>query len=596
MSKKQGTSPFRAVISDYAQQARRDWKYAVPAILLPSLGQIFSVYVPPLIVAAMIKRFAGHESTLSPETAMPYLLAFGGVWLFGQAIWRVAMYFVFNAELSGIKALDARAFRELTSQDPAFFHDNFAGSLTKKLLGYSRRYENVFDTFTFNISANILPLVFACAILASYSPLLAIALIAMLVMTFLVMLPFIRRRMQLVAEREEAANHMAGHVADVIGNIDTVKAFAHQKSEVAHHDRLMRTFLKKTHRTWSYQNTHVEMITSPFFVITNLVGLYLATTLGGTGLEISTLFIIFNYYANATGIVWDFTRVYRGLESALSEAAEFKKLLQDTPKITSPAGVPPIKVRSGTITFDTVTFSYEETMDDHTKHLFSNLSLQLTGGKKYALVGRSGGGKSTITKLLLRFMDITSGAVLIDGQDIRQVDIDSLRHSIAYVPQEPVMFHRSLLENIRYGRPDATDEEVMRAARLAHAHQFITKLPSGYDTLVGERGIKLSGGQRQRVAIARAILKDAPIIILDEATSALDSESEQHIQAALASLLEGRTAVVIAHRLSTIQKMDHIIVLEDGDVAEAGTHAQLLSRGGIYAQLWSHQSGGFIEE
>ena len=211
-----------------------------------------------------------------------------------------------------------------------------------------------------------------------------------------------------------------------------------------------------------------------------------------------------------------------------------------------------------------------------------------------ALVGPSGAGKSTITKLLLRFFEVKSGTIEIDGQNISRVTQESLRNAISFVPQEPVLFHRSLLDNIRYGRCNATDEEVIEAARKAHCHEFIEKLPLKYETLVGERGVKLSGGERQRVAIARALLKDAPILVLDEATSSLDSESESLIQDALRVLMEGKTVIVIAHRLSTIMKMDRIMVLKDGAVIADGTHGELLEGGGLYHTLWNIQAGGFM--
>jgi ATP-binding cassette subfamily B protein len=226
--------------------------------------------------------------------------------------------------------------------------------------------------------------------------------------------------------------------------------------------------------------------------------------------------------------------------------------------------------------------------------LFNRLSLKIPPGGKVGLVGRSGGGKTTLTRLLLRFSDVDDGELLVGGQPIHRIPQAALRKSISYVPQDPSMFHRSIADNIRVGRPGATDEDVKRAARLAHAAEFIEALPAGYGTLVGERGVKLSGGQRQRVAIARAILKDAPILVLDEATSSLDSESEALIQDALWTLLTGRTAIVIAHRLSTVKRMDELIILDAGKIAERGTHEELLARGGIYSVLWAHQSGGFL--
>jgi len=218
----------------------------------------------------------------------------------------------------------------------------------------------------------------------------------------------------------------------------------------------------------------------------------------------------------------------------------------------------------------------------------------VAAGTKLGLVGRSGGGKTTITRLLLRFKDVERGQILVGNQSIADISQSSLRKVIAYVPQDPAMFHRTIADNIRFGRPEATDEEVRRAAALAHAAEFVQSLPDGYDTLVGERGIKLSGGQRQRIAIARAILKDAPILILDEATSSLDSESEALIQDALWTLMAGRTAIVIAHRLSTVRRMDSLVVIDGGRIVEQGSHENLLALGGIYASLWSHQSGGFL--
>jgi ATP-binding cassette subfamily B protein len=230
------------------------------------------------------------------------------------------------------------------------------------------------------------------------------------------------------------------------------------------------------------------------------------------------------------------------------------------------------------------------------EHVFDKFNLTVPAGQRVGLVGHSGSGKTTLTRLLLRFSDIDAGKIAIDGQDIAKVTQRSLREAIAYVPQEPMLFHRSLRENIAYGKPNASEEEIRRAAQQANALQFIESLPEGFDTTVGERGVKLSGGQRQRIAIARAILKNAPILVLDEATSALDSESEKLIQESLAELMKGRTSIVIAHRLSTIAKLDRIVVLDKGRIAEDGTHTELIKQGGVYSSLWAHQSGGFIEE
>ena len=227
--------------------------------------------------------------------------------------------------------------------------------------------------------------------------------------------------------------------------------------------------------------------------------------------------------------------------------------------------------------------------------VFNNFSLKIKSGEKVGLVGHSGSGKSTLTKLLMRFVNISGGEILIDGQNIRAVRQDDLRQHISYISQEPILFHRSIRDNIAYSRPNASEEQIIESAKKAHAHEFILNLKYGYDTLVGERGVKLSGGERQRVAIARAMLKDSPILMLDEATSSLDSISESYIQDAFNELMKGKTTIVIAHRLSTIQKMDRIIVLDKGQIAEEGTHKELLENNALYSKLWEHQTGGFLE-
>jgi ATP-binding cassette subfamily B protein len=242
----------------------------------------------------------------------------------------------------------------------------------------------------------------------------------------------------------------------------------------------------------------------------------------------------------------------------------------------------------GSITITNVSFEYNQ------KRVIANLSTEIVPGERIALVGPSGAGKSTIVKLISRMFDPNDGVIMIDGHDIRDVTLQSLKHAISNVPQDPVLFHRSLMENIRYGKPEATDAEVIAAAKLAHCHEFIMAHPQGYSALVGERGVKLSGGERQRVAIARAFLKNAPILILDEATSSLDSESEQLIQDGLMRLMEGRTTIVIAHRLSTIRRMDRILVLDQGQLVEDGSHEELLRTHGIYDKLWTLQQNGFI--
>jgi ATP-binding cassette subfamily B protein len=406
-----------------------------------------------------------------------------------------------------------------------------------------------------------------------------------------IVVPRIRRRRKLVDIREVASNVLAGHLADSISNAETVRAFARESEEARIHAGNVADFGTKVLRSWDYQNLNVDLITSPLYILTNTLGLIVALNVGqSSGRSLETVFITFSYYTLVTRVVWEFNRIYRNLEGALTDAAQFTELLLDPPVVVDPPHVESFAPSDHSIEFRSICFRYSPQQP----LLFENFSLRVEPGIKVGLVGRSGGGKTTLTRLLLRFSDVESGAVLLGGQRIDQISQAELRGAISYVPQDPAMFHRSIADNIRIGRPSATDAEVRRAASLAHAAEFIEILPEGYATLVGERGVKLSGGQRQRIAIARAILKDAPVLVLDEATSSLDSESEGLIQKALLSLMADRTAIVIAHRLSTVRSMDELIVLDGGRIVERGSHDALLAQSGIYAMLWSHQSGGFL--
>ena len=288
--------------------------------------------------------------------------------------------------------------------------------------------------------------------------------------------------------------------------------------------------------------------------------------------------------------MFEFNQIYRRMESSLTEAAQFTKMLLAPPAMADPIAPEPLRPEASDVRFERVTFAHAGGLP-----LFTGLDLAVPSGTRLGLVGRSGGGKTTLTRLLLRMTDVGEGRILIGGQDISKLRQSDLRSLIAYVPQVPALFHRTLRDNIAFARPDATGAEIRQAAQAAHVTEFADALPDGFDTMVGERGVKLSGGQQQRVALARAILRDAPILLLDEATSALDSESEILIQQALWRLMEGRTALVVAHRLSTVARMDQLVVLDHGRIVEKGTHSELLRLAGPYARLWQHQSGGFLD-
>jgi ATP-binding cassette subfamily B protein len=444
---------------------------------------------------------------------------------------------------------------------------------------------------TFQVVGSLVPLVFGSVVLWRYEPLLVVGLLVMIAVTGLCVVPLIRRRQALVEQREEAIARVSGHVADSLMNMDTVRAFAAEEREAAEHRSRVAASRRLTLRSWDYGNLRIDTFVAPMSVLTNALGLLLAVALGGGEHGVEAVVVAFTYYANATRIMFEFNQIYRRLESSMTEAAQFTELLLKPPTVLDPVAPEPLLSRAADVRFERVTFTH-----GGAKPLFTGLELAVPSGAKIGLVGRSGGGKTTLTRLLLRMTDIDDGRILIGGQDISKLRQADLRSLIAYVPQDPAMFHRTLRDNIAFARPDATDAEIRRAAEAAHVTEFADALPDGFATMVGERGIKLSGGQRQRVALARAILRDAPILLLDEATSALDSESEILVQEALWGLMEKRTALVVAHRLSTVATMDRLVVLDRGRILEQGTHQELLASEGAYAKLWRHQSGGFIDD
>jgi ABC-type multidrug transport system fused ATPase/permease subunit len=418
---------------------------------------------------------------------------------------------------------------------------------------------------------------------------------ASVLLWFVVLLYFnysvIKWKQKYEEERAEADTKVSGTLSDSITNSVTIKSF----SAFAHEEGLFASVVEVLRKARLLVWTIDEVVRSIQGLLT--FGIEAAVVLVSFNLYKQGLltigdFVLFQtYILTLTSSLWGFGWVLKALYQALADAKEMVHIFDTPYSVADAPGAQVLSVSRGGIVFDGVTFAFNET-----RTVLNDFSLIVAPGEKIAFVGPSGAGKTTITKLLFRFFDVAGGTIEIDGQNIAHVTQDSLREAIALVPQEPILFHRTLMDNIRYGRLDATDEEVFEAAKKAHCHEFISELPDGYQTFVGERGVKLSGGERQRVAIARAILKDAPILVLDEATSSLDSESESLIQDALAQLMKGKTTLVIAHRLSTIMKMDRIVVVENGNVRASGTHGELLAGDALYKKLWSIQAGGFIQD
>lgn len=482
------------------------------------------------------------------------------------------------------------AFDAVINQSMTFHSNKFSGSLTSAANKLPGAFINLKSGFLWDIYPLILTIAFSVISAAVVCGPFAIMLAVYVTVYMAVAIVTYYKTQNVDDELADAENKQTGQLADAITNEVSVKSYAREKFERGRFTRATRRTHDATMKVakvslWRNMSMNaVNMVTYAGLLILIIM------SHNWFGLTIANVVFLYSISNSLLSNVWTINHILRRVNRAFGDAKEMVSIL-DLPYIVDDKTDKPLKVGEAEIEFNHVSFNHEKQKEK----LFSDFNLEIQPGKSVGLVGVSGSGKSTLTKLLLRFDDVKKGAITIDGQDIRDVTQKSLRDAIAYVPQESSLFHRSVFENIAYGRPNATDEEVYEAARLANADEFIAGLPDGYDTLVGERGVKLSGGQRQRIAIARAILKDAPILVLDEATSALDSESEALIQEALSNLMEGRTSIVVAHRLSTIAGLDKIVVLHDGKIVEQGSHKELLAKNGEYAKLWSRQSGAFLE-
>ncbi|MEM5535265.1 ABC transporter ATP-binding protein [Neptuniibacter pectenicola] len=488
------------------------------------------------------------------------------------------------------------AHRYLLKQSVSFYADDFAGRISTKVmqtaLSVREAVMKLLDVMMF-----VVVYFFAMLVLVAQSDWrLTLPMAVWLGFYIGIQIYFVPRLKKIATEQANARSTMTGRIVDSYANIATIKLFSHTQREAEYAKEGMDAFLETVHkqmRLGTGLNISVQCINYllSFSVATLSIWLWLenAVSVGAIAISIA---LALRLNGMAHWIMWEVSALFENIGTVADGMETLSKPLQ----IQDNPSAKPITVSKGAIQFEEVGFNYGEE-----KTVIKQLNLSIKPGEKIGLVGRSGAGKSTIVNLLMRFFDVERGAVKIDGQDIRETTQDSLRAHIGMVTQDTALLHRSVRENLLYGRPDATEEEMISAAKKAQAHEFILGLTDqagrkGYDAHVGERGVKLSGGQRQRVAIARVLLKDAPILILDEATSALDSEVEAAIQASLYSLMENKTVIAIAHRLSTIAALDRLVVLDKGEIVEQGSHQTLIQKKGIYAQLWAHQTGGFLGE
>ena len=478
----------------------------------------------------------------------------------------------------------------------AYFENTLSGKIAHRAVMLPDQMLALFDMMAFDFVPGACFFVFVAVYFGVASPFFCAAAIAAIVVYFSVSVLVGRECTRRAIANNEARAAVTGRIVDVLSNIRNVFFFANQPledQELKHYtgeerDRRRASYLAVV-RLRSVQ--YVMDIAMWFVFVGGALYAWVHRLIGA-----GDFVMITSLTSSVLQTAYNLGQRIPDFYDQLGSARESIDTLIVPATVVDLPDAPALKVKCGTIHFERVAFSYEAPSNDkavRTRNVVKNFELTITAGQRVGLVGPSGAGKTTLMGLLLRMHDVVEGAIRIDGQDIREVTQQTLRQSIALIPQDTTLFHRSLLENIRYGRPGATDAEVEQAARRAYAHDFIAELDKGYRTLVGERGTKLSGGQRQRIAIARAILKDAPILLLDEATSALDSHSEQIIQAAMHEAMAGKTVIAIAHRLSTVMDLDRLIVLDRGSIVADGSHSELLRAGGLYAELWHRQSGGF---
>jgi ATP-binding cassette subfamily B protein len=508
-----------------------------------------------------------------------------------QALYRAGDFYIVTAQSETMKHLADQAFNDLQRHSYRFFSESFSGSLVAKAKRFVGNFEAMYDSIVFSFWMTLVQVAGMLVSLFVFAPSIAWFFFLFVVMYVWFSWWVMRMKTPYDEQSAEEDSQLTAKLSDVLSNILTVKTFSNEQKEKEAFAETSTLWEWARRKSWNFQNLAIAGQTILLGILeVASVGIALHLWLKGS-ITSGTVVMIQWYMAALFGSLFQLNRVFGKFIRSLAEASEMIEIFETPTEVEDAIAPKQLERVRGELALENLTFKYADGAN-----VFEHLSVQFRAGEKVGIVGSSGAGKSTLTKLLLRFLDPNDGAVTIDGVDIRELAQSDVRRMIAYVPQEPALFHRSLRENIAYGKPEASMDEVIAAAKLAHAHEFIEKLSQGYETLVGERGVKLSGGERQRVAIARAILKDAPILILDEATSALDTVSEQYIQEALDTLMQGRTTLVIAHRLSTVRKMDRILVFAEGQVVEEGTHDQLVTKNGVYAGFWNRQTSGFAPQ
>ncbi len=583
-------SVTRRTIYYFRKVTAKHWLYFFLDISA-SIGYVFFLtFGNPLIISDIVDKISTEtitsDNVFSIFGTEIILLILCNV--LGQICSKLQDYSLWKLQIKAYYDLSILCFDTLSNQSMTFHNNRFGGALVSQTSKFTSAYNQLTQTLTYSVIPSVATVILIICILAPLVPIYTLIVMVFLAIYVVVVYHLFRRLQKLNNQAAGTQNRLSGQLSDSITNILAVKTSGREEFE--------RATFKQVNKE-VYCNESKRMKGSLFSgsvaagLIVVLMAIMTVFITGGQpwfGISAGTLILMFSYTNNLTLRFNMLTSVMQSVNQAFGDAHDMTVILDEPRLVDDVENAPELKVTHGDISFKDLSFSYSD--GNAPTEVFDNFNLHIPSGQRIGLVGKSGSGKTTVTRLLLRLSDIQGGTVNIDGQDISKVSQSSLRRQIAYVPQEPLLFHRTIAENIAYGRPDATNEQIRQAAIDANALEFIETLPNGFETITGERGVKLSGGQRQRIAIARAILTNAPILVLDEATSALDSESEQLIQDALENLMQGKTSIVVAHRLSTVARLDRIVVLKDGKIIEDGSHEELLAKGGEYAGLWERQT------
>ncbi len=565
------------------------------AMCLATLTEIFIPLFAGQLVDAIAQSSVESVGSrrLAVDAALYALLAMAALGLAMVVLRHLAWWGIVPLTLSMMSSVAHEAFHRVQRFSTDWHANSFAGSTVRKITRGMWALDSIDDVLLLMLLPSFIVLVGTMVLLGRHWPVMGIVM-AVGSIAYVGLTVVLATRVIAPASRLSNAQdtRIGGVLADSLGSNAVVKAFSAEHREDARLVRVIDKWSRRTRRTWM---RHTWSGSSQLVVLWAVRTAVTATAVwlwwNGRATPGEVTYVLTSYFV-VHGYLRDIGQHIHHLQRAVNEMEEMVRLFDQPYGVADAPGAKPLNVHAGDIRFDHVTFCYA----GQDVPLYRDLQVHIAAGERVGLVGHSGSGKTTFVKLIQRLYDVSDGRVLIDGQDVRGATQRSLREQIAIVPQEPILFHRSLAENIAYARPDATQAQIERAARLANAHEFIMRLPRGYRTLVGERGVKLSGGERQRVALARAFLADAPILILDEATSSLDSESESLIQEAMDRLMKGRTSIIIAHRLSTVRTMDRILVFENGAIVEDGSHDHLLRRThGHYRRLFDRQSGAIVE-